>query len=898
MKYQPFFISVEERKQEKIRVEAQFMGIKHSHIMSELPFTKKELSNASDWLESGRLDTVYAQELGQKFFDFIFRNDVKELLYKAENCLGDDEGLRLVLQLPKTKGDKSIGDLLQRLPWELMYDKNGKHGYLAQSLMMPLVHHNPSSNIPNRPPGNDKSLRVLIITANPKGSLPLKGEQEVEQLVRVLSERERFRYKASLIVRHIRQKGTLKGLKNRFRGLRRFEVVSVFNATKTRIKEKLREARCSGEPFHIIHFIGHGEFKKGKTYLLLHDDDDSEIGKEITGEDFVDLVIDKNLIMLFISACQSASVAATSDIMPNVAQQAQKRGIPVVVGMRMNVLDEAAFFFARDFYASLAAGEPVEAALSTARHLIRRETSGQEFDWSIPLLFMGSLEGLTLPVMQPHRLTLAQRAWRGFAGVITILGIVGTLVGIPALGKTVAREVPGIKCLALYPMDENKFTVAFYPFSVVKANDHHVLLTDDGRDLAQFLYNRFERSFEDLNLDIPFELMAPAHACAIRGKDPKARVDKAAQIAERINADIIIYGTISDADKDPRLTLEFHVSHHGFSDGEEITGPYALGNELPVDLPFDPKTLLPIYRPAHLVYTDVMSAITVGLIHYSADDFQNSLLHLRNAEQIPQWAESDGKEIIHLLLGNALLRMGSREKGQGLYIEAREHFQEAREHYQKALEIEPDFTRAKVGEANAIYLLAWEGSKFEDVREYMIDNAERKYIEALSAAEASEDQTSIFRIRFCLGQIALVRAVTYDLDILLQSDYLQQAEKYFESVIMAFEQGNESLSYQASHAYKYLGNVQRLYGYYDQALPNYEEAIVYASPLYKVVYGYELSRVYCEVDEYSNSTNALLSAIDTARVFGYADFVDDYMEKMDILKTNSCADFLQKIRQE
>ena len=100
--------------------------------------------------------------------------------------------------------------------------------------------------------------------------------------------------------------------------------------------------------------------------------------------------------------------------------------------------------------------------------------------------------------------------------------------------------------------------------------------------------------------------------------------------------------------------------------------------------------------------------------------------------------------------------------------------------------------------------------------------------------------------------------------------------------------GNERLRSQASHAYYYLAMVYRLYGDDDRALESYKSAVKFASPFYKAEYAYQLSKMYCREKNSSDAEKALRTAIDTARVYGYADLVDEYTVARELLESNGC----------
>ena len=587
-----------------------------------------------------------------------------------------------------------------------------------------------------------------------------------------------------------------------------------------------------------------------------------------------------------INACESAAVG---DPVESIAQRALIRGVPVVIGMRIEVFDQAAVFLARDFYTALAAGEPIESALARARLLTVRETRGKEIDWSIPLLFMGWSEGLTLPPMKRQPFTWLERVAALIVAVVSFMGITGSLMDAPAWARQAATTVPGIKCLALQDMDENKFTVAFYNFAVVDENGRMVF-TGDGRDLAAFLYNRFEHNFAEMDLQIPYELRPPAHTCAIYGKDERIRADRAAKLARAINADVIIYGTIVNAKTDPRLKLEFYVDNDSFAEGDEIIGSHALGGLLKVNRPFEPDELLFINRPAHVVRTDILNQVIFGLSYFSVDDYELAAGFFQKALEMKGWPDTDGKEVVHLMLGNALIRQAAQVNDPAL-------LDEAERHYKKALEMAPDQIRAVLGLASVVQSRAVGDMQAVDPKSYdeaLLAQAEQLYLDALQMAkeadsgreEASDALQDVqTKVDFGIGQIYYNRWLRDG------GKPWEEAFNRLTAVVNAHNSGLVYQPYRAGRAYGYLAHIERQRHDLAKAAEDYDQAIKLSSPVWQVFYSCRYAQLYCSEEKEVEAAKMLQAAIDTARLHGYSSLVDYYTPRLAQLSSNGCFEY-------
>jgi hypothetical protein len=85
-----------------------------------------------------------------------------------------------------------------------------------------------------------------------------------------------------------------------------------------------------------------------------------------------------------------------------VARSLTRAGIPAVVGMQYPIRDTSATAFYQGFYRALAAGQPIDAAVTDGRLAIVNRSSEGDRDWGVPVLYMRSLEGVLFPQAPPE----------------------------------------------------------------------------------------------------------------------------------------------------------------------------------------------------------------------------------------------------------------------------------------------------------------------------------------------------------------------------------------------------------------------------------------------------------------------------------------------------------------
>ena len=166
------------------------------------------------------------------------------------------------------------------------------------------------------------------------------------------------------------------------------------------LRRELERARREREPYHVVHFDGHGVYDRrvGLGGLCFEHPEDSNkpegrrhelIFTNVLGP----LMKDHRIPLVYLEACQSAQADQASE---SVASKLLEQGVASVVAMSHSVLVETARRFVTAFYTKLAEGGRVgDAMLEGQRHLNDDTWRGQIFgagelrleDWFVPVLF-------------------------------------------------------------------------------------------------------------------------------------------------------------------------------------------------------------------------------------------------------------------------------------------------------------------------------------------------------------------------------------------------------------------------------------------------------------------------------------------------------------------------------
>ena len=171
-------------------------------------------------------------------------------------------------------------------------------------------------------------------------------------------------------------------------------------ATYPALEAELARAQQAGEPYHVVHFDGHGVYDRrvGLGGLCFEDPSDSH---KLTGRrhqlvltnQLGPLLNNYRIPLVLLEACQSAKAEAGAE---SVASDLLQKGVASVVAMSHSVLVETARRFVAAFYTELARGQRVgQAMLAGQRALHSDPRRGQRYgigeltlaDWFVPVLY-------------------------------------------------------------------------------------------------------------------------------------------------------------------------------------------------------------------------------------------------------------------------------------------------------------------------------------------------------------------------------------------------------------------------------------------------------------------------------------------------------------------------------
>ncbi|MEX5258102.1 CHAT domain-containing protein [Kocuria arenosa] len=292
-----------------------------------------------------QLETV-VREVGQELFEAVFGDPAMAARYRSSVDYAADHGesLQVILRISAPE--------LTSLPWEAMYDPHAGT-YICR--VEPLVRHVPVASAP-RPLRVQYPVRILGITASPRGLPALDVEAEEEHLTRALEEQV---------------------------GQGRVEVHWIRNATWDSIHDRLLS-----EPWHVMHFIGHGDFDAEGDEGVLALENSSGRAHYVEAGRFADLLHEASPMpkLMVLNSCKSGQAGST-DLFSGTASALVRGGVNAVVAMQFEITDPAAAAFARGFYSAIAAGRPVDQAVRSGRVSILG-LNGHTLEWATPVLYV------------------------------------------------------------------------------------------------------------------------------------------------------------------------------------------------------------------------------------------------------------------------------------------------------------------------------------------------------------------------------------------------------------------------------------------------------------------------------------------------------------------------------
>jgi tetratricopeptide (TPR) repeat protein len=336
------------------------------------PDLRKELGR----LERRKLDVDGIISLGEKLADLLLPGEMRELFKGCLDMLRKGQGLRLRLRLDPT---------LASIPWEYIYVRRAggerdSTGFLVLDPRVSIARHE-AMPIPGDFDDTPKKRRLLVALASPEGEVPLDLDKERDNL------------------------------KEALRDVPGIGLDLVENATL----QKLGDELIGGAD--IFHFAGHGTFGQagaearygtgeGEGAILLVAEDGS--GAPMPAEELAVNLRGRGVELVVLGACQTGR-RGEGNVWSGIAAALMKAGIPAAVAMQYGIWDDAAIAFNRSFYRVLAAGLPLDYAVSAGRlaafnrcHPVREHLElGRCYrDWGVPVLYLRSEQDFVLPAIE------------------------------------------------------------------------------------------------------------------------------------------------------------------------------------------------------------------------------------------------------------------------------------------------------------------------------------------------------------------------------------------------------------------------------------------------------------------------------------------------------------------
>jgi hypothetical protein len=321
----------------------------------------RALTDANGLIPEKREPTL--QRIGRGLFKRVIRNGrsfTRELIAQGRDP-GRRTRLWFVLSNPAQDAQ----------PWELLCNPNGgPFSFMARDRRTPIVRTLKQPGTRDRLSAIDGPLRILAIVAQPKGRPPLGIAKEKKALEAALADGRRM---GLFDVSWVKGRNTIKQL-------------------KTALKR----------PWHVVHFIGHGDFDERLGIGMLAFEDASGATYDIRANLFAELLTGTATRLVVLNSCRGAFAGKGGLLTSTAARVAMT--VPAVVSMQTSISDVAAVEFAREFYDRLLQGVAVESAVTDGRIAVAAGGSAPgAIEWPAPVVYLSTkYDILKLKTLKAH----------------------------------------------------------------------------------------------------------------------------------------------------------------------------------------------------------------------------------------------------------------------------------------------------------------------------------------------------------------------------------------------------------------------------------------------------------------------------------------------------------------
>ncbi|MCL5995572.1 MAG: hypothetical protein M1546_05885 [Chloroflexi bacterium] len=257
--------------------------------------------------------------------------------------------------------------------------------------------------------------------------------------------------------------------------------------------------------------------------------------------------------------------------------------------------------------------------------------------------------------------------------------------------------------------------------------------SQDGYSLSKYIYDSLHTELDALPGNIR-ETYSPgiwhdslglfakrANIGLVSGTTEQQRGARAKELADQIQADLLIYGnltlaTTSGGVKVGEFAPEFYVNV-AEADADELTGRQRFGTPITVPLPVDlNKWQQSVPLDKVRVRQVALSRVTIGLLYDLSGKHDRALQVFQSAAaELVDWHDDEGKELLHYLIGREALYLSAWEDKANAVMQSADGVMLilalAEGHFRTALRIKPDYAAAKLGFGNTLVQQAsWQAS--------------------------------------------------------------------------------------------------------------------------------------------------------------------------------------------
>lgn len=329
-------------------------------------------------------------EIGKDLFRSLFHSndDVRDIWARLRDCLNDTR----VEVIHDVQG--------AILPWELLRDPRTDTPLALRAHSFVRAHPNATQRprIPQKP----GPIRILLVISRPNSRDDVPYRSISSRLVKGLSDRNDF------------------------------QLDVLRPPTFEQLSGVLRQAKAANQPYHVVHFDGHGiygysqqlrsrinpllfsDHRPGQHGYLAFENDQMDNNIElIDGPRLGKLLVETSVPVLILNACRSAhlqplptpdsidaSIKNENNLHSEVrafgslAQEIMDAGVAGVVAMRYNVYVVTAMQFVSNLYSSLAQGQTLGAAVTFSRKQLHSKPWRnitlfpiELQDWPVPIVY-------------------------------------------------------------------------------------------------------------------------------------------------------------------------------------------------------------------------------------------------------------------------------------------------------------------------------------------------------------------------------------------------------------------------------------------------------------------------------------------------------------------------------